>query len=114
MLRATQWPPPDEIGDRAAPPARSPLLDLQDKEKMVGSIDPRRETLRAIQWRFDAATLFGTPVAEINLASGANRANRPDTWTQAINPKSATKNLQARGRPHMDRHAAKGPRDDVV
>ena len=74
----------------------------------MGSIDPRRETLRAIQWYNDADRLFGTPVAETILASGpvtAQQAGHMD----ASDPiqKSAASILQAGDRPHMDRHAAK-------
>lgn len=49
---------------------------------MVRSIDPRRETLRGIQWPFKVAALFGTHVAKTILA--AAQAVRPDIWTQAI------------------------------
>jgi hypothetical protein len=48
---------------------------------MVWSIDPRRETLRVIQWWLNAniALLFGTRVAETILAAVVcGRINRPD------------------------------------
>jgi len=37
---------------------------------MVGSIDPKRGTLRLIQWPSKVATVFGTRAAETILASG--------------------------------------------
>ena len=74
---------------------------------MVGSIDPRRETLRAIQWRLDAARLFGTPVAETILASGLPTAQTGRTHgSKRFDPNISSRTLQAGGRPHMDRFAA--------
>jgi hypothetical protein len=41
---------------------------------MVRSDDPRRDTLRAIQWPQETATLFGSLAAETILASGVEAA----------------------------------------
>jgi hypothetical protein len=65
---------------------------------MVGSIDPRRETLRAIQWHADASALFGTLDAETILASGLKRrTNGLDTWKQAIDSKNLLSGLASKG-----------------
>jgi hypothetical protein len=64
---------------------------------MVGSIDPRCETLRGTHWPVKVAGVFGTRVAETILASGpSNRINRPDIWMLAIRSDHA-KTLVARG-----------------
>src|SRR5665213_1946457 len=52
---------------------------------MVGSIDPRCETLRGTHWPAKVAGVFGTRVAENHLGQrSTNRTNRPDIWMQAI------------------------------
>ena len=52
---------------------------------MVGSIDPRCETIRGTHWPVKVAGLFGTRVAENHLGQrSTNRTNRPDIWMQAI------------------------------
>ena len=69
---------------------------------MVGSIDPRCETVRGTHWPKKVAWLFGARVAETILASGQNnRINRPDIWMQAIGS-DPEKLLWHGGRPHMD------------
>src|SRR3979490_2628058 len=52
---------------------------------MVGSIDPRCETIRGTHWPVEVAGVFGTRVAENHLGQrSTNRTNRPDIWKQAI------------------------------
>ena len=64
---------------------------------MVGSIDPRCETLRGTHWPAKVERVFGTRVAETILASGQpDRINRPDIWMQAIRS-DHQKTLVARG-----------------
>jgi hypothetical protein len=68
---------------------------------MVGSIDPRCETVRGTHWPVKVAGVFGTRVAETILASGQSaRINRPDIWMQAIRS-DHQKLLRHGGRPHM-------------
>jgi hypothetical protein len=43
---------------------------LQNTEQKVGSNDPEREALRAIQWQLHASALFVTLDAETIFASG--------------------------------------------
>ena len=81
---------------------------------MVGSIDPRCETIRGIHWPKDKVVwLFGARVAETILASGPPTAtNRPDIWMQAIRS-DLEKLLWHGGRPHMDSGLAlRAPRND--
>lgn len=71
---------------------------------MVRSVDPRGETLRAIQWPVVAASLFGTRRAETIMASGPQA---PHTQAGHMDASDPIKNhprqpLQAGGRPHMD------------
>ena len=57
---------------------------------MVGSIDPRCETVRGIHWPVKVAGVFGTRVAETILASVHVRAHsRPDIWTQRSDQNAA-------------------------
>jgi hypothetical protein len=63
---------------------------------MVGSIDPRCETVRGTHWPVKVAGVFGTRVAENHLGQrSTDRINRPDIWMQAI--RSDQKTLVARG-----------------
>src|ERR1700730_6099480 len=64
---------------------------------MVGSIDPRCETIRGTHWPVKVAGVFGTRVAENHLGQrSTNRINRPDIWMQAIRSDHG-KTLAARG-----------------
>ena len=64
---------------------------------MVGSIDPRCETIRGTHWPVKVASVFGTRVAENHLGQrSTNRINRPDIWMQAIRS-NHQKALAARG-----------------
>ena len=69
---------------------------------MVGSIDPRCETVRGTHWPVKVAGVFGTRVAENHLGQRfkARRINRPDIWMQAIRS-DLKKLLWHGGRPHM-------------
>ncbi len=73
---------------------------------MVGSIDPRCETLRGTHWPAKVAGVFGTRVAENHLRGKpswpavTSRINRPDIWMQAIRS-DLEKLLRHGGRPHM-------------
>src|SRR3979411_59451 len=68
---------------------------------MVGSIDPRCETIRGTHWPVKVAGVFGTRVAENHLGQrSTNRSNRPDIWMQAIRS-DQKKLLRHGGRPHM-------------
>src|ERR1700716_3320440 len=68
---------------------------------MVGSIDPRGETIRGTHWPVKVAGVFGTRVAENHLGQrSTNRSNRPDIWMQAIRS-DPEKLLWHGGRPHM-------------
>ncbi len=109
------WPPPDEIGGLAGHtlPPTLPMPGLQDKEQMVRSVDPRRETLRAIQRRIDAAVLFGTHAAEPILASGVTAAqHRPNTWAQATRSNYLHPDTCKQGAVHTWSAAPKPARND--
>ena len=68
---------------------------------MVGSIDPRCETVRGTHWPVKVAGVFGTRVAENHLGQrSTDRINRPDIWMQAIRS-DPEKLLRHGGRPHM-------------
>src|SRR5438477_3227770 len=79
---------------------------------MVGSIDPRCETVRGTHWPKKVAWLFGARVAETILASGPKRPHQQAGHMDASDPiRPSKKLLWHGGRPHM------GPgvrRDDVV
>ena len=69
---------------------------------MVGSIDPRCETLRGTHWPKKGRVVVwnsrrGTPSWP---AVQNDRINRPDIWMQAIRS-DRQKNLRHEGRPHM-------------
>src|SRR3981189_2260177 len=67
---------------------------------MVGSIDPRCETIRGTHWPVKVAGVFGTRVAENHLGQrSTNRSNRPDIWMQAI--RSDQKNSCGTGAVHI-------------
>jgi transposase len=72
---------------------------LQDDEQMVGSIDPRPETLRAIQWRTTRRHTVWNSCRGNHLGqrSKRHRINRPDIWMQAIRSKHRLVTLASRG-----------------
>src|SRR5438477_11731579 len=79
---------------------------------MVGSIDPRCETVRGTHWPKKVAWLFGARVAETILASGPKSPHQQAGHMDASDPiRPSKKLLWHGGRPHM------GPgfrRGDVV
>src|ERR1700688_1918063 len=78
---------------------------------MVGSIDPRCETLRGTHWPVKVAGVFGTRVAENHLGQrSTDRINRPDIWMQAIRS-DLEKLLRHGGRPHMGPGSRPGRRE---
>jgi hypothetical protein len=64
---------------------------------MVGSIDPRCETVRGIHWPVKVAGVFGTRVAETILASGSNRPHQQAGHMDASDPIRPLNLLVARG-----------------
>src|SRR5438874_1588509 len=73
---------------------------------MVGSIDPRCETVRGTHWPNKVAWLFGARVAETILASGPKSPHQQAGHMDASDPiKPSKKLLWHGGRPHM----ARGP-----
>ena len=64
---------------------------------MVGSIVPRGETLRGIQWPVEVAWLFGTRVAETILASGPKRPHQQAGHMDCKRSDHTLKALVARG-----------------
>src|SRR5204862_4960984 len=70
---------------------------------MVGSIDPRCETVRGTHWPKKVAWLFGARVAETILASGPKSPHQQAGHMDASDPiKPSKKLLWHGGRPHMD------------
>src|SRR6266481_1495457 len=77
---------------------------------MVGSIDPRCETLRGTHWPVKVAGVFGTRVAENHLGQRSSAASTGRTYGCKRSDQTIKKLLWHGGRPHM------GPgvrRDDV-
>src|ERR1700722_20332891 len=68
---------------------------------MVGSIDPRCETLRGTHWPAKVAGVFGTRVAETILASGLPTASTGRTYGCKRSDHALKKLLWHGGRPHM-------------
>src|SRR5207302_9523562 len=69
---------------------------------MVGSIDPRCETVRGTHWPKKVAWLFGARVAETILASGPKSPHQQAGHMDASDPiKPSKKLLWHGGRPHM-------------
>src|ERR1700716_878899 len=67
---------------------------------MVGSIDPRCETIRGTHWPVKVAGVFGTRVAENHLGQRSiDRSNRPDIWMEGI--RSDQKNSCGTGAVHI-------------
>src|SRR3979409_1200913 len=67
---------------------------------MVGSIDPRCETVRGTHWPVKVAGVFGTRVAETILASGPPTASTGRTYGCKRSDQTR-KLLWHGGRPHM-------------
>src|SRR5207302_3106718 len=69
---------------------------------MVGSIDPRCETVRGTHWPKKVAWLFGARVAETILASGPKSPHQQAGHIDASDPiRPSKKLLWHGGRPHM-------------
>src|SRR6267143_6334395 len=68
---------------------------------MVGSIDPRCETVRGTHWPKKVAWLFGPRVAETILASDPLRPHQQAGHMDASDPIRPEKLLRHGGRPHM-------------
>ena len=64
---------------------------------MVGSIDPRCETVRGTHWPKKVAWLFGARVAETILASDPSRPHQQAGHMDASDPIRPEKTLAARG-----------------
>jgi hypothetical protein len=64
---------------------------------MVGSIDPRCETVRGIHWPVKAVGVFGARVAETILASGHTHRTEKAGHMDASDPIRPSKTLVARG-----------------
>ena len=64
---------------------------------MVGSIDPRCETVRGTHWPKKVAWLFGARVAETILASDPSRPHQQAGHMDASDPIRPEKTLVARG-----------------
>src|ERR1700686_1713932 len=77
---------------------------------MVGSIDPRCETVRGTHWPKKVAWLFGTRVAETILASGSKRPHQQAGHMDASDPIRPEKLLWHGGRPHMGPPRSRGRR----
>src|SRR5713226_4956458 len=77
---------------------------------MVGSIDPRCETVRGTHWPLKVAGVFGTRVAENHLGQRSPTASTGRTYGCKRSDQTLKKLLWHGGRPHM------GPRvrgDDI-
>src|SRR5438552_17388600 len=69
---------------------------------MVGSIDPRCETVRGTHWPKKVAWLFGARVAETILASGPKSPHQQAGHMDASDPiRPSKKHLWHEGRPQM-------------
>src|SRR6202165_6126427 len=68
---------------------------------MVGSIDPRCETVRGTHWPLKVAGVFGTRVAESHLGQRSKRPHQQAGHMDASDPIRPRKLLWHGGRPHM-------------
>src|SRR5437773_11253989 len=68
---------------------------------MVGSIDPRCETLRGTHWPAKVAGVFGTRVAENHLGQRSPAASTGRTYGCKRSDQTPKKLLRHGGRPHM-------------
>src|ERR1700687_993213 len=84
-----------EMGWSAGPPPR-PSRSCK-RRQMVGSIDPRCETVRGTHWPVKVAGVFGARVAETILASGQKRPHQQAGHMDASDPIKPEKTLVARG-----------------
>src|SRR5260370_35025436 len=75
---------------------------------MVGSIDPRCETVRGTHWPLKVAGVFGTRVAENHLGQRSPTASTGRTYGCKRSDQTLKKLLWHGGRPHM------GPRFRVA
>src|SRR2546430_14519258 len=76
---------------------------------MVGSIDPRCETVRGTHWPNKVAWLFGARVAETILASGPKSPHQQAGHMDASDPiRPSKKLLWHGGRPHMGPRFSRG------
>src|SRR5712664_2703522 len=68
---------------------------------MVGSIDPRCETIRGTHWPVKVAGVFGTRVAENHLGQRPPTASTGRTYGCKRSDQTMKKLLRHGGRPHM-------------
>src|SRR6266852_2274515 len=68
---------------------------------MVGSIDPRCETVRGTHWPLKVAGVFGTRVAENHLGQRSPTASTGRTYGCKRSDQTLKKLLWHGGRPHM-------------
>src|SRR6266702_5939745 len=68
---------------------------------MVGSIDPRCETIRGTHWPVKVAGVFGTRVAENHLGQRPPTASTGRTYGCKRSDQTVKKLLWHGGRPHM-------------
>ena len=68
---------------------------------MVGSIDPRCETVRGTHWPVKVAGVFGTRVAENHLGQRSPTASTGRTYGCKRSDQTVKKLLWHGGRPHM-------------
>ena len=81
---------------------------------MVGSIDPRCETVRGTHWPNKVAWLFGARVAETILASGPKSPHQQAGHMDASDPiRPSKKLLWHGGRPHMGPRFSRGRRRNM-
>src|SRR6266403_5671227 len=78
---------------------------------MVGSIDPRCETVRGTHWPKKVAWLFGARVAETILASDPLRPHQQAGHMDASDPIRPEKLLRHGGRPHMKPYVTRNKND---
>src|SRR6184192_455464 len=82
---------------------------------MVGSIDPRCETVRGTHWPNKVAWLFGARVAETILASGPKSPHQQAGHMDASDPiRPSKKLLWHGGRPHMGPRFSRGRRRNML
>ena len=78
---------------------------------MVGSIDPRCETIRGTHWPVKVAGVFGTRIAENHLGQRSNQPHQQAGHMDASDPIRPSKNLLRHGgRPHMGPARSQGRR----
>src|ERR1700687_5592741 len=81
---------------------------------MVGSIDPRCETVRGTHWPKKGREVVWSSRRGTHLGQrSTDRINRPDIWMQAIRS-DPEKLLWHGGRPHMDSGLATARRPEMT